>query len=216
MADNKKLVVIVGSEGSMGKRYQAILKHLEIPFSGVDINHSEHYISEKCFAAEKIILCTPTENHFAYLKKLIPLGKPILCEKPISKSLKEMEKIFSAVESYKTPFSMTFQYTELVPARQDPDDSVYDYFRSGKDGVIWDCLQIIALAKGSFDVRSRSPVWTCRINGLKLNLSDMDWAYLNFVRKWTSGLVQQSPSDLFNIHEKVDKYDREFAGKFQS
>lgn len=203
MADSRN-VLIIGSEGSMGKRYQAILKYLEIPFSGVDINHSVGFVLNKVADASRVILCTPTDNHFSYLEKIIPIGKPILCEKPISRSLREMERILGLIEQHRSNFAMTFQYSELVPANQDPGQSHYHYFRSGKDGLIWDCLQIIALAKGEIEISNDSPVWRCMINGRKLSLSDMDHAYLNFTRKWLDGGIVQSPERLFEIHEKTE------------
>jgi len=160
--------------------------------------------------AERIILCTPTENHFQYLQNLIPLQKPILCEKPITKKLSELEKVLSTVENHKTPFSMTFQYSELVnPLSEGP--SLYRFFRSGKDGLVWDCLQIIGLAKGEIQLSNDSPVWRCVLNGTELNLGQMDFAYLNFVRKWTEGRIYQSPEMLFKIHEKTERMHHELG-----
>lgn len=201
--------LIIGSEGSMGKRYQAILKHLGEPFWCVDIANSASTISEKMLAAKRTILCTPTDNHFSYLEKLIPLGRPILCEKPISKSLREMDKILDLTLKYNTDFSMTFQYSELVPPEQAPGKSHYHYFRSGADGLFWDCLQIIALAKGDVEISNNSPVWKCMINDLSLKLSDMDTAYVNFTRKWLGGHINQSKETLYVIHEKTEKLRNE-------
>lgn len=208
MQENKKGILIIGCEGSMGKRYQAILKWLRIPYVGIDQFHTADYVQKTLSESSRIILCTPTENHFSYLEKLIPIGNPILCEKPISKSLNEINKIFKLVEKYKVDFSMTFQYSELVPPNQEPGDSHYNYFRSGKDGIFWDCLQIIALAKGAIAISNESPAWSCMINNQRLFLGDMDSAYLSFVRKWTNGLIKQDLDHLYRIHEKTDHLSR--------
>lgn len=204
--------LIIGSLGSMGTRYRAIMRYLDVNFASADVHNTEEQILADAKLADQIVVCTPTENHFQWLKKIIPMGKPILCEKPITKNLKELEVILSLANKFKTPFNMTFQYSELVSPFLN-GDSYYNYFRSGKDGLIWDCLQIIALAKGEAEISNSSPLWKCMINGQKLNLGDMDAAYLNFFRKWLSGSINQSPDMLMGIHEKTERLnnDRKFV-----
>lgn len=104
--------LIIGSKGSMGTRYLSILKSLDEDTWGVDIESPPEYIIKKAAEADRTIVCTPTEIHYQYLKQIIPLGKPILCEKPITKSTKEVEKILTESQRCKTPFTMTFQYSE--------------------------------------------------------------------------------------------------------
>jgi len=188
----------------MGQRYQAIFKYLAHPFCTVDKNHSESEILTLASKCSRVILCTPTENHFNFLEKLIPLQKPILCEKPITKKLNELDKILLLADKCRTDFSMTFQYSELVNPTKE-GKSHYHYFRSGSDGLIWDCLQIIALAKGDLDISNDSPIWRCMINGQLLSLADMDSAYVNFVRKWITGQIRQNPDLLFSIHQKTER-----------
>lgn len=200
--------LIIGANGSMGKRYQAILKHLDEPAWCVDKDHDANTIFERAMKADRIIICTPTETHFSFLKKLLVLGKPILCEKPITKHLPELMEIFKLSKKHSTPFTMMLQYSELVnPSTSGA--SYYDYFRTGNDGLIWDCLQIIGLSKDDVDIKNESPVWMCRINGQSLKLSDMDHAYLNFVRKWIDGKINQDFEELFKMHEKTDRMENE-------
>ena len=205
--------LIIGASGSMGARYRSILQYLGEQFVGSDIalGMTEGEIFKKTANAERIILCTPTENHYQWLQKLVPLGKPILCEKPITKSLEELENIFNLLKNYETEFSMTFQYSELVRPRVSNWKSEYNYFRTGKDGLYWDCLQIIALAQGEVILGNDSPVWKCIINGERINFTDMDIAYLNFVRKWLTGLIKQTPDMLFSIHEKTERIHSEHS-----
>lgn len=210
MEDNQK-TLIIGALGSMGARYQAILGYLGLEFECVDKEDSEESIISKAQKSSEIIICTPTETHFSYLKKLIPLQIPILCEKPISKNLMEMEEILDYVEAFKTKFSMAFQYSELIPKDQSSGRSYYNYFRSGRDGIVWDCLQIIALAKGDVVLLNESPIWKCMINGLELNLSDMDAAYVTFIEKWINGQIHQTTHELFKIHEKVERLKYEYC-----
>lgn len=198
----------------MGQRYKAILKHLDEPFYSLDRENSEAQILKAVETMDRVIICTPTNTHFQLLKKIIPLQKPILCEKPISKSLNELEVIFANVLKYNTKFTMMFQYSELLPPKQLEFNSSYNYFRTGKDGLIWDCLQIIGLAKAEVEILNESPVWQCRINGHKLSLADMDQAYVAFVSKWKNDFIEQKVTDLFNIHQKTDRMANEHNAKF--
>ncbi len=205
---------LIGSNGSMGLRYQAILKHLNEPFYALDKEHSTDEIFKALDNSERVILCTPTETHYKLLKSIIPLQKPILCEKPITKSVKELEILFANVLKYNTHFTMMFQYSELVPLKQENFNSSYNYFRTGKDGLIWDCLQIIGLAKGEIEILNDSPIWKCRINGKKLSLHDMDQAYVAFVNKWKNDFIDQNLTNLYNIHIKTERMANELNSKF--
>lgn len=197
--------LLIGSQGSMGQRYSAILEHLKQPFEGVDRDHSSRDIIDRARDCGRIILAVPTEIHGSLLKRLIPLKKPILCEKPVVHSTAELQNIFGQLERYNTHFTMMFQYSELVgyPHRR-KGHTEYNYFRSGKDGLVWDCLQIIALANDTIELKNTSPVWKCVINGTKLDLSTMDAAYLSFVNKWITNKHNQKLSDLMKFHKKTE------------
>jgi hypothetical protein len=103
-------------------------------------------------------------------------------------------------------FTMTMQYHELVKSYETGKVSKYDYFRSGPDGLVWDCLQIIGLSRGPIELSDISPIWSCDINGQKLNLSDMDRAYVRFMSKWIYGSLDQTMDEVRFMHEKVHQY----------
>lgn len=195
-------VLIIGHLGSMGKRYSAILKHLGVKHYGVDKDFTKRDIVKAADNFQRIILCTPTHTHISLLRDLIPLGKPILCEKPITTDLDQLEEVLELLNKYKTYFSMVMQYQELINYSSSGQSS-YDYFRTGNDGLIWDCFQIIALSKMTPSLNNMSPVWKCVINGQTLSISDMDNAYIGFVSKWLRDAVSQDPNYLYEIHERV-------------
>jgi hypothetical protein len=93
------------------------------------------------------------------------------------------------------------QYAELIQAGDGP--SHYNYFRHGNDGILWDCMQIIGLANGPVEIKEDSPIWDCVINGNRLNLSDMDGAYVSFIRSWLNGNLRQNFIEVVEIHRKV-------------
>jgi len=203
--------LIIGAHGSMGLRYQTIYEWLELPYWGVDKEHGRDQILGMAKAADSIIVCTPTITHGEVLRDLIPLDKPILCEKPILKDMDELNELLTTIKRKSLNFNMVLQYGELLTdvGRKGAGPSEYNYFRHGNDGLIWDCLQIIALAKGELFLRESSPIWKCNINGQALNLSEMDGAYISMIKKWRAGNLCQDPSWLMEVHDNTYTLNRE-------
>lgn len=194
-------ILIVGSEGSMGKRYQAILRYLEQPFLCEDIEDSVS-IEEIEENVSGIIIATPTETHTELIREFLPFKKPILCEKPITKNLNELRELRKEIQDAGIRFQMMFQYKHLINPHLPPGESYYDYFRHGNDGLVWDCLQIVGLAKGELKLKEESPVWRCRINGHHLSSEFMDAAYVYSVNDWIHGL-ECDFGELLEVHQKT-------------
>lgn len=188
----------------MGQRYKAILKHLGHEFFCVDVDIHEDTTLGLAHMSDGIIVASPTDTHHYYINLLAPLSIPILCEKPICKSEDGLKDIIEICEANKTRLTMMMQYYVLTVA-SDAGTSYYDYFRTGPDGLPWDCFQIIALAKRDIRIKNESPVWSCAINGRKLNIADMDKAYISFVRSWIDGYKQTS-QELIEMHKKVQNF----------
>ncbi len=192
------MTLIIGAKGSMGRRYQAILKYLEKPFTCADVDDDWFLKSRLC---DSIILATPTDTHYNFLKNLIHFKQPILCEKPITKDLRELDLIKH--EYRDLPLQMVMQYKELDAGDEGP--SFYDYYNHGKDGLYWDALQIIGLARGGVEILEESPIWRCQLNGEQLSLNHMDYAYISMIRNW----FKNPYGDLIEIkaiHQKVYDY----------
>ena len=170
------MLAIIGSLGNMARRYKAICDFYEIPSIGFDLNNIKD-ISQYKDQIKSILIATPTETHMDLIFSLGEMGKPILCEKPISKSMAEIERLMSSGLSVK----MVNQYEYLYdPKSHGP--SCYRYWNSGKDGIKWDCINIIGLAEEEPTIRNDLPFWTCMINGKELELSDMDGAYAEMIQ----------------------------------
>lgn len=196
------MTLLVGSEGSMGRRYQAILKFVKEDFDCLDVNKPK----VKDFKYyNRFIIASPTSTHFSWINELSETGKPILCEKPLSKNLDEVRQMLFGL----SPVSMMMQYKYLVePSSMGP--SWYSYFRHGNDGLVWDLFQIIALAQGSVAIAEDSPIWDCGINGKKLNFSDMDAAYVKAVVSFLSGQYIE-PHLIMKWHQKVKDFEEEWT-----
>lgn len=198
------MITLIGGNGSMGKRYQAILKYLGEDVACFDKDATRQEIWSQSRNSKAIIIASPTDTHMNYLESFLHFDTPILCEKPISKDLEWLELFFDHCKLLKKKFNMTMQYAELATSRS-TEDSHYNYFRTGPEGLAWDCLQIIGLAKGKITLNNDSPIWDCKINGQTLDLAAMDGAYLSFVKKWLSGRLFQNYDDLYNMHLKTSE-----------
>lgn len=193
----------------MGKRYQAILKHLGRDFQSFDlaIHGSMTHLKERAKNCARIIIASPTPTHVQYLRELLPLGRPILCEKPVTKNLEEIEELHAECSKNGWRYNMVMQYRELDISREPRRASVYNYFRHGNDGLTWDCMQIIALAEGPVVLREDSPYWDCAINGRCLSIAQMDSAYILHIQKWLTDSLDQSMDDILTAHRKVKIYE---------
>lgn len=197
------MLVLLGSEGSMGKRYQAILKSLNIEHTCFDKDPDMNALNKACRHSRYAIIATPTETHTQLIEYLVENRIPeILCEKPICKDIDELKKNYAKVMEYGSRLTMMFQYS-LMANERTIGDTYYDYFRHGKDTLAWDCIQIIGLARGAVWLSNKSPTWRCLINGKPLGLNMMDKAYVKFVENWLNGKVNQDPRQIIAMHEKA-------------
>jgi hypothetical protein len=90
-------------------------------------------------------------------------------------------------------------------------DTHYDYYNSGADGLAWDCIQLIHLAKSGVGyLRNDSPIWDCMINGTRLNRELIDMCYVKMIKDFESdgelyGRLWGS-KDIEAAHNKVMAY----------
>ena len=201
------MIALIGSEGSMGRRYQAILNHMDEDFLAYDkIRVSNDEIIERAARCDRIIIATPTETHVDYLRAFLPLKKPILCEKPVTRGLDEIIDLHAECALNGWSYNMVMQYKELdLPLKTPRQPSHYNYFRPGKpeDGLAWNCMQIVGLANGPVSLKDDSPIWECVINGHRLSIEGMDGAYIAHIRKFIMGALSQPMDEILNIHKKV-------------
>lgn len=187
----------------MGTRYKTIMSFLGWEYECVDQYHFLNHIKKLARQAEGIIISSPTNTHAEYLAQLSEFQIPILCEKPIETDLQKLALCLDHV--HRCPVQMMTQYKILD---SDGDgDSFYNYYNHGKDGLFWDCIQTIGLARGTVYVDETSPVWMCRLNGRDLSLNEMDRAYITFLQNWKAS-PRGDLDQIFRMHEKVLEYEK--------
>ena len=199
-------VLIVGHLGNMGRRYAAICDHLKIDWQGYDImGGSDDY------PYTHVIIATPTEAHLGCLLKYgqEAQGRPILIEKPVRKSAANTEKAIRDIDN----LFMVNNYAHIHEVRQDPyrswrtQDTTYSFYNTGADGVYWDCIQLIHLAKRSIDINLQSPIWSCTINGIPINRAQVDRGYVDMIADFVGPQNNLwGYDDIVAAHEKVEAF----------
>ena len=193
-------ICLVGGRGNMASRYRAILRMFGHETVSWDLDEKPDLGS-----VDRFIVCTPTPTHFDVLMEIIPLGKPVLCEKPVSTVPEELETIGIRAQLYDTPVQMVMQYIFLWNPKSD-GPSHYDYFKHGPDGVPWDMMQCVAMARGEVSLGEESPIWDCVINGQRLNIAAMDFAYVEMIKHWLADPTDQPWEFIATAHRKVHEY----------
>jgi hypothetical protein len=196
-----KNVFIFGINGNMGKRYATILKYLEVDVYGVDLGYGNLADLDKC---DGVIIATPTDTHVGHMESLFDVySLPVLCEKPFTKSEPQLQKFIDEHEAfYADKITMVNQYSFLVPSAS-VGTSFYNYFKTGNDGLLWDCINVIGIAETMPDLKTTSPIWKCQINGHRLNIQDMDRAYLEMIRNWVHEPTKTNWYYMKKAHEKI-------------
>lgn len=202
-----KNVLVLGGLGNMGRRYSCILRSIGINPIQLDTKDDSMMGLEAAVNhSDGIIIATPTNQHVADILDFSTLSIPIMVEKPISPVMSHVEHCIKECQKHKTPLRMVNQYKRLVDER-DRGPTVYNYWNHGRDGLAWDCISVIALAKGEITLAETSPVWNCKINGFALDQAKMDPAYVWMIRDWTANPAADYDY-IIEAHEKVHEYLR--------
>jgi hypothetical protein len=161
------LIALIGGEGSIGRRYAAILKYLKAPFEILD----DPKLSAKDWnfkGYKKAIIATPTSTHYEFAKALDEHGVPFLCEKPLTTSLVEAEQ-FEHLKGY-TVCNWNHAIAHM------PGPIHYDFYNTGRDGLLWDVCQLVYLAylkQCELKVKRSSPVWSAHA-GAPIDYRDIE------------------------------------------
>lgn len=178
----KNSVCLIGADGNMGRRYKAILNEINIKFCSVDIgdrwpDSAHHYI-----------IATPTDTHLEMIAKINEPDARILVEKPLCRlsSMLRIQTVRDACKDHTDKLFMVNQYAYIPWVEKGIGPTIYDYYNTGRDGLGWDCIQLIHLAKGYLSLRNKSPIWQCTINGLPITRGMVDRAYIEMIRDFLS------------------------------
>lgn len=192
-------VCIVGHKGNMGRRYATIVgQHLGKEWVGIELGYEIPFM-------QNYIIATPTKTHIDIILdiKSVNQDATILCEKPITTNISDFERV---PKEYWDDIYMVNQYNYLphISRGKSYGPTFYNFYHSGNDGLAWDCIQLIHLAKNKtkIELKRESPVWFAASNGIRLNKSDMDQAYVNMVLDFT----EHDFTHLWNLHRAYEAH----------
>lgn len=186
------MLIIVGNQGNMGRRYAAIARYLNVQHDGYDSQSIQEAIENKTHElikkASKIIVATSTNAHVTVLETIGKIrggvGIDILCEKPITTNRSEFRRLYRIANEAKLNLYMVnnYSYIEYAVGLKDNEmPTIYDYYHSGKDGLVWDCIQLVGNALQKIILRNNSPVWRVVINGHAVSYASIDGSYIRMM-----------------------------------
>lgn len=213
-------VLIIGGEGNMGRRYSCILKHLkhEVIISDIDDKDRNKKISK----AEYIIVATPTDRHVVDLMEIyqqrVDKLTYILCEKPIDTSTVDVKATCALYnKDNNLNLYMVNNYNHIPIIKRDtkikPNSlyknlniTKYCYFNSGNDGLYYDCIQLIYLARNKVILSNDSPFYLCMINGYTIERLDIDISYIDMLDDFLHNREHMwGVDDILKAHKKVEE-----------
>jgi hypothetical protein len=191
-----KKVAVIGARGNMGLRYAMILReYCDVEVIEIDLHN---YISCDHTDCDGYIIATPTDEHLNDILLYSQWKKPILCEKPIVKNKTDYYKLVDICIT-DIDLSMINQYSFLD--RGNEGKTEYNYFKTGKDGLVWDCINIIGNARKAYDIKKSSLIWSCVLNGDTINFADIDKSYIDNIKAWVNGW--RNKGYILQAHSKV-------------
>jgi hypothetical protein len=182
-------IAIVGSNGSIGRRYCACLDFLGYDVVKIDLPRPSVMPS-----FDRAIIATPTNSHYENLREFLTYKIPVLIEKPVSKSLREISLLISLD---KMNFSRVVCNWKFVPGMREHSNLItYNNYYTGQDGTMWDMCQIVYLSNGSCKIETTSPVFKCTVNKLNVTLLDIERSYIFMLDTWMT-----NADKLWTLHE---------------
>jgi hypothetical protein len=165
------LIALFGADGRIGSRYRAILKHIGQAY--IPIEKDDEINPEKWTHA---IIATPTDTHFEIGEFIESLGIPYLLEKPATKDLIEAQRM----SLWKNGFIVN-NYQFAIPEAKSIE---YNFYNTGRDGLKWDCCQLIYLAdqyKAKLKIKRESPIWTLAVDDELIPYRQVEYSYIQMM-----------------------------------
>lgn len=192
-------VLLLGSNGAIGKRYAAILKHENADFIAVD---DPNGVDIGNYVFDKVLIATPTKTHKEYCLQAIRHKKPFLCEKPLAESEEDARYIQQAAANIGVQGNIVCNWKvaveRLVRNVYPPYRITYDYYNTGNEDLKWNMAQLIYL-DAWVRIYTESPRWNVQVNGQDMRYRQIEHSYVLMIKDWLSGQYQ----NLWNLEDGV-------------
>ena len=183
-------ILIIGGNGSIGKRYQAIMRHENILFEVVD---DQNGVDLSRYSFDKALIASPTATHKDYCMQLVSMKKEFLCEKPLAQTQEEAQFVATAAKNVGVQAAIVCNWKVLVERLvrniYPPYKIVYDYYNTGNEDLKWNMAQLIYLDSW-VRIYTDSPRWNVQINGQDIKYRQLEHSYVLMIKDWVSGLYQ--------------------------
>lgn len=194
-------VLVIGSQGNMGRRYVAILKRFGHEVIERDIVDKTHpYLNYK--EIDKAIVATPTGTHFDICRYLAINKVDYLCEKPVSKDPGEIKELINLNKKFGVDgrWVCNWAFTSHATRFEIGKSSYisYNYYNTGKDGLKWDCIQLAYLDVNYPTIFTDSPIFKAEISGYDITLRDIERSYIAMIGTWF-----QHPKFLWDMEDAL-------------
>ncbi len=177
-------ILVEGGLGSIGRRYCAVLKYLGHQPLISDPRCSKDDPRDLNF--EKVIIAVPTSKHFGLCKFFIEKGHTFLCEKPLSRDLKECEELVKYGHGFVVN-NLAFVARKYHRLTKDEKLRIHwNYYNHGKDTLEWDLSQIIYLDPLA-TLHTTSPVWRMSVNDVECRYRDVEESYIEMIEAFVDG-----------------------------
>lgn len=202
-----RLVGILGT-GAMGRthaRHYSKMSDVQIVFYEQDPDKATAYQKEfnatPIDSAEKLIeiadivdICLPTHLHFEFAVKAINDRKPVLCEKPMCRTVGECAELTELIIKTGVPF-MPAQVVRFFPEFKTAREAILK-------GEVGDVATVRTRRGGGFPKGSHNWFADSNLSGgviLDLAIHDIDWI------RWTFGEVERVFCQSLSASESIDK-----------
>jgi hypothetical protein len=192
-------ILVVGSNGTTGKRYCTILKMLGCTVIEYDAIHARN--NQRFSRSDGVIIATPTHLHKEHFERAIRIGnKKILIEKPVSKINGDIEDMIVEAQGMEVTVVCNWKYCTFATLEPESHDITYNYFNHGREEIpIWDMCQLVYLQKGeSYDFAYDSPFFVALVDGFPVTLMDIERSYFRMITQWLA-----NPKGLWDLHDAV-------------
>lgn len=195
-------VLVVGSNGAIGRRYCTLLRYIGINPIEIDID-SLMTIKMASEFTNLAINCTPSEYHYPINLELVKYGFKILCEKPACLDHKEIYSL----KTLKANIREVNNWAYTIPSKTIRPNShviTYNYFMCGKEMLSHNLWQPIILSKDQFVYESTSPVFRVFLDDYALSQRDFDMSYLYMIQDFVYD-TDKAGWDLDTCKTSIDK-----------
>lgn len=219
-------ILLIGGMGSIGSRYREILRQLGIAFEILDTDGRDpHFDVEKYLETskfDKVIICTPTHTHEEYVDMLLDLKKPLLCEKPVSKNTDVTLQLANKASYLNVPAFVVNNYAFIERERPlkecFPRTLSYQYYNTGRDGLLWDCCQLVYLAfkeRAELRLDRKGAIWKFHLGDFEVPYRWVEESYYQMIIAFADGFYDKLWT-LFDGHlmsETVQKLYKDLGEK---